>query len=245
MTSFNLILIYSGLATLVSIVLGWIPTLKLWKTDHLHGFICFSGGVLLSTAFTIILPHALEGANAHTVGIGILISFTLLFILEKFVMIHPCEEAHCHYHTVGVAALAGMFIHTLFDGLVLGAAIKTQAIGHLVFAAIIAHKAPASFSLGALLVKANWSKLKVLISLFTFGALIGVGGLLSLFLIQEFSEGSMGFPLALSAGTFIYIATSDFLPEVHRTGHGSRVANLIYFVLGILFTVLLTSLLSH
>ncbi len=42
----------------------------------------------------------------------------------------------------------------------------------------------------------------------------------------------LGYILAISSGTFIYIASSDLLPEIHRKKEW-RLKNLIGFILGI------------
>ena len=195
------------------------------------------------TAFWHLLPDALEKATGREVGGAILASFVVLFVLEKFIMLHPCEESHCDYHTMGTAAFVGMSIHTFFDGFALGAALGVSGLAPFVFLAIMAHKIPSSFSLASILKKAGWPTRRILFFIFAFGFIIPLGMVISRSLLSSIGNGkATGIALAASLGTFIYIATSDFLPEVHRSGTG-RFAKLASFGLGIALMTLITFLL--
>ncbi|MDO8519958.1 MAG: ZIP family metal transporter [Deltaproteobacteria bacterium] len=211
---------------------GAIPVLSRWKEAHLDNFISFSAGVLLATAFLHLLPDALDKISGREAGPVILASFIFLFVLEKFVMLHPCEEGHCDYHTIGAAAFAGMSIHTLFDGFALGASFGVVGLAPLVFMAIMAHKIPSSFTLATILKKGGWPARRILLFIFLFGLIIPLGMVISHSILNSIGDRAVGLALAASLGTFIYIATSDFLPQVHRAGPG-RMAKLIAFGLGI------------
>lgn len=236
------ILILGSIATGLTLLSGAIPLLSLWKDDHLHSFVSFSAGVLLATAFLHLLPDALERTPPFQVGVAILLSFVFLFILEKFIMLHPCEETHCDYHTVGIAAFVGMTIHTFFDGFALGTALFVENLGWLVLLAIMAHKIPSSFSLASILKKAQWKTARILVFIFIFGLIIPIGALISSTVLKSIGDQAIGIALGLSLGTFIYIATSDFLPEVHRA-QSQRLKNLFSFLLGIFLMALLVFLL--
>lgn len=238
----NLQFILAGLlAVILTMAGGSIPVIRKWKEDHLHSFISFSAGVLLSTAFIHILPDAIHGSDPFLIGLCILASFLFLFILEKFIMLHPCEESHCDYHTIGIAAFVGMSIHTFFDGFALASAFFVKGLGWVVFFAIMAHKIPASFSLAVILKKGGWSTLRILFFIFIFGLIIPFGAFTSHYIIKSIGDQAVEIALALSLGTFIYISTSDFLPEVHRA-HSSRLKNLISFLSGIVLMTILAFL---
>lgn len=232
-------LLFSALAVVLTLAGGITPVLRPWKEAHLDGFVSFSAGILLATAFLHLLPDALEKSPAQTVGAAILASFVFLFVLEKFVMLHPCEESHCDYHTIGTAAFVGMSIHTLFDGFALGASFEITGLAPVVFTAIMAHKIPSSFSLASILKKARWSTPRILIFIFMFGFIIPLGTIISHSILQTIGDKGTGIALAASLGTFIYIATSDFLPEVHRAGEG-RFVKLAAFGLGIAVMTVIT-----
>ena len=238
------IFIYGALAIFLTVLSGAIPLLSHWKDDHLHGFVSFSAGVLISIAFVYMLPETMEHLDANKAGLYILGSFLLLFILEKFIMLHPCEESHCNYHTVGLTAFFGMLTHTFFDGLILGAALTVKALGPLVFFGIMAHKIPSSFALGSILRKAKWPNLKIILFLVVFGSMIPIGTITANYLLKSVEGPGVGIAFALSLGTFLYISTSDFLPEVHRA-HNRRFINLIFFLMGIVVMVGLKQFSGH
>jgi zinc and cadmium transporter len=235
---------FGALSILLTVLGGAIPLLRRWQEDHLHNFVSFSAGVFMATAFLHLLPEAIAMVPPVQIGAYILGSFLALFILEKFIMLHPCEESHCDYHTIGLAAFFGMLIHTFFDGVALGASLMVGNLGSVVFFAIMAHKVPSSFSLASILKKAKWSTRKILVFIFIFGAIIPLGALASLTVLKTVGDQAVGIGLALSLGTFIYIATSDFLPEVHRV-HSNKFKNLASFLLGILLIAGMKFLLPH
>jgi len=223
---------YGISAVILTMIGGAVPLMRKWHDDHLHTFVSFSAGVLIAAAFLHLLPEAAARAAPKMLGFCILVSFLFLFILEKFVMIHPCEESHCDYHTMGLTAFFGMFIHTFFDGFALGASLFVQKLGPVVFFAIMAHKIPSSFALSSVLVKARWPKARIVLFIFLFGLAIPLGAVASTFLLHSIGDQATGIALALSLGTFLYISTSDFLPEVHRSLE-RRFQNLVGFFLGI------------
>ncbi len=225
--------IFSAIAIVLTLISGYLPLLSHWKDDHLHGFVSFSAGVLIATAFLHILPEAIQKGSPSEIGGCILFSFLFLFILEKFIMLHPCEETHCDYHTMGLTAFVGMTIHTFFDGFALGASILIPGLGTVVFFAIMAHKIPASFSLASILKKASWSSKKIMLFMFLFSLVIPLGTFAAVEFLHNLDPKFIGRALALSLGTFIYISTSDFLPEVHRA-HSRRFKNLSFFLCGII-----------
>lgn len=232
------LIIYAALTIIITLITAAVPLIRHWKEEHLHTFVSFSAGVLIATAFVHLLPEAIGQSSPQTIGLCVMGSFLLLFLLEKFVMIHPCEEIHCHYHTLGVAAYVGMLIHTFFDGLSLGSTFSVPGLGKITFFAIMAHHVPATFALTSVLKKTKWSNKKIILFMFLFALTIPLGATASIVLLKIVESGMVGSALALSTGAFLYIATSDFLPEVHRVGD-RRFKNLAGFMLGIILMTVL------
>jgi len=71
---------------------------------------------------------------------------------------HAHAGTGCDVHTMGLAAFVGLSLHTVVDGFALGAASSEQALGFLVFLAILAHKVPSSFSLSSILRGEGYSR---------------------------------------------------------------------------------------
>lgn len=131
----------------------------------------------------------------------------------------PCEGTGCTVHTVGLAAFVGLSLHTMIDGFALGAASTDRALGFLVFLAILAHKVPSSFSLSAILRAEGYSRRRALAMNAAFSLMVPLGAALYLGLRDLLhTERFTAFALAASSGTFLHLALSDILPDLHRRG---------------------------
>ncbi|MCC7431061.1 ZIP family metal transporter, partial [bacterium] len=182
------------------------------------------------------IPEVIEG-GFHEGGFFILLGFTSLYILEKFVMVHPCEENHCHVHHIGFSAFVGLSIHNLVDGFVLGSSSLVPSLGSVVLFAILAHKGPSAFSLSSILLYSKYSKSKIWLLNIVFALLIPFGALLSSYFLSGVDREKILLCIAFSAGTFLHVATSDLLPEIHKDEKW-KPGNLIALILGITLILL-------
>lgn len=232
----SILILYSVSIFLTAFFGGLLPLLVPAKNDHhLKLFVSLGAGLLLGMAFLHMLPEA-SHLLPQSFGLWFLIGFVILLILERFIMIHACDEHGCHYHTVGIAAFVGLAVHGIIEGLALGSSLVLPPLAMLVLVAIMAHKAPSGFALTSILRLAGKSKKQIL--LFSAGvALSGpIGLLLAYFFLktQEY-QNAAGCLLALSAGTFVYIGACDLLPELHRAS-GEKLKRLALFIFGLLIS---------
>lgn len=221
-----------GIIALISFFSGSIPLWKKLDERFLRIGISFGAGTLLGAAFLSFLPEILH-SHLHGAGIYILLGFITLYILEKFVMVHPCEETHCHVHNIGFSAYIGLSIHSLTDGFILGSATLLPSLSGVALLAILGHKGPASFSLSNILLYSQYSNKKVWILNSIFAVITPIGALISYYLLQEISEEMIMICVSFSLGTFLHIATSDLLPEIHKAEKW-KLVNLFALILGIL-----------
>jgi len=228
----TLVSIYCLLVVILTLIGGVIPIAKHWDDHYLRVFISFASGILIGVFFIHILPETIELIGTKA-GIFTLIGFLVIFIIEKFIMVHPCEGSDCHFHTIGIASFVGLSIHGLISGIIIGTSVTVDVIKFIVIFAIIIHKMPESFSLATLLKKSNYSNKKIFWLLLLFSSFVPIGAFSSLFFLKLTSHDYIGYILALSGGTFIYLGASDLLPEVHRESE-YRHMNLVSFLLGIL-----------
>ncbi len=139
----------------------------------------------------------------------------------------------CEVHTMGLAAFLGLSVHTLIDGFALGASSERPELGLLVFLAILAHKIPNAFSLSAILRHEGYSRPKALTMNAAFALMIPLGaGLYLLLHGLVHAETFTSYALAASAGTFLHLAFSDILPDVHRR-NGARLSHGVALVVGL------------
>jgi len=232
---------------------GAIPLVgKMTRSD---GLLAFSAGVMLGAAFFHMLPEAVEVAGNRALPF-VAVGFLVLFLLERFVLVHACAEpgpeaeeeaaraghghphvhgdgTGCEAHTMGLAAFVGLSLHTLVDGFGLGAASGSAELGLLVFLAILAHKIPNAFSLSAILRHEGYSRGKALLMNAAFALMVPLGaGLYLLVSGLVHADTFTGYALAASAGTFLHLAFSDIIPDVHRR-RGARLSHGLALLVGL------------
>ena len=154
---------------------------------------------------------------------------------------HPCEEGACDYHKIGVAAYVGIGFHSILDGVAIGAG-NMLNISMVILLAVTLHKFPAALALSSILVKGGeYSRQKILVSMFIFALATPIGALVSMNVMDHLSPDPIGFALGISAGTFLYISIGDLLPTVHEEDEKKNL-NLMLLFLGILVMFLSTGL---
>lgn len=206
---------FLGFIFLITMLGGWLPTVSKWSADTFRMIISGCAGVLLGAVFFHILP-GISAVLGKNLGLPIMIGFLLIYFMEKFVMVHPCEEGECDYHKIGVAAYVGIGFHSLLDGLAIGAG-SMMDMSWVILMAVTMHKFPAALALSSILVKGGeFTRRKIILSMFMFALATPFGALVSLFLLKGVTPYFVGVALGISAGTFLFIAICDLLPTVHE-----------------------------
>lgn len=251
MTPLHSLALYTVAILIGALAGGALPLVgRASRSDHL---LSFSAGVMLGAAFFHMLPEAVAGAGAAAAPF-VAVGFLVLFVLERFVLVHACAEpgpqtdeaaakkghvhvhgdgTGCEVHTLGLTAFIGLSLHTLIDGFGLGAASAKAELGLLVFLAILAHKIPNAFSLSAILRHEGYSRGKALLMNASFALMVPLGAGIYL-LVKDLvrTENFTSYALAASAGTFLHLAFSDILPDVHRR-NGARLSHGLALVVGL------------
>ncbi len=242
------LLLYSAFIVLGALAGALVPMIVQGE-KRLVMFLSFAAGVMFGAAFFHMLPEAFEegGYAAFTL---VPVGFLFLFLLERYVLVHACEEPpdcveHGHGKALGLTAFLGLSAHTLFDGVALGSAV-TEGVGFMAFVAIAAHKVPSSLSLAAILKSEGKGKRAILTYAFVYGLMVPLGaliyfGIAALVHIETFAAKA----LAFSAGTFLYIAISDLLPNVNRHGREGRTRNMLGLGVGLSMMFLLSLYTGH
>ncbi|MDP3937276.1 MAG: ZIP family metal transporter [Deltaproteobacteria bacterium] len=243
--------IYSLLIVAATLVGSAIPLLRNWTDAQFRLLLGFAAGVLLGAAFLHMAPQAFNLIGEST-GIFILAGFVGLYIVEKYIAVHICEARGCDVHEFGAlgwAAFVGLSVHALMDGVALGSAVLLstgeaatphRAFGTIVFFAIFAHKGPSALALASILKEEKREPRRIVLLNVIFALMTPLGAAITLSSLRLLNTTAIGIATAISVGTFLHIALSDLLPEVHK--HlGNRNRNLAAFLggLGMMALVLL------
>lgn len=178
----------------------------------------FSAGALIGGAFLHILPEAVEraGSSSRFVYYSIILGIVAFFVLERCFYWRHCHAGGCHIHAFTYLNLIGDGLHNFIDGMVIAVAyIVSIKIGIVTTIAVILHELPQEFGDFGVLIYGGFGRAKAL--LFNFlSALAAIAGAVLAFFISDIASGFSFFILPFTAGGFIYIATSDLIPEIHK-----------------------------
>ena len=199
----------------ISLLGGFLPLMKALSQKTLALLLSFSAGVLLGAVFFHMIPEAGKFLS-DGLGWAVLGGFLLIFILERFVFVHACEERDCDIHQMGIPAFLGISLHSLLDGVALGAGLMIPQLGPVVLLAVIIHKMPDGISISSILLSAGWNRRTVGLLNLLFSLTTPVGALIAYFSLSAVAAESVAVAIGISAGTFLAIATADILPQVHR-----------------------------
>jgi zinc and cadmium transporter len=238
-----------GSTTLVSLIsLVGIFTLSI-KGNLLHKIlfclIGFSAGALIGGAFLHILPECLENNKSTTVFYYLILGIVLFFLMERYLHWRHChEEGACKIHAFTYLNLVGDGFHNFIDGMVIAASFMVSLkLGLVTTLAIVLHEIPQELGDFAVLVYGGFSKKKALLFNFASALMAVVGAVIGYFL-TDLVGNFTNFILPFTAGGFIYIATSDLIPELHKENDLKRsTAAFLAFLLGIIFMALAKSFL--
>lgn len=242
------IALYSLLIVASSLFGGWLPTRYRLSHTRMQVILSFVGGLMLGIGLLHLLPHAISRSGSIDLAVGwTMIGLIFMFFLIRTFHFHQhgtdagaAEEAHddCghdhdhhHHHNHGsvhelswTGVAIGLAVHTLIDGIALGAAVKSGGLlgGMGVFVAIALHKPLDALSITTLMSAGGWSRKAQLTVNLCFALMCPIGAVLFVLGADQMGDrvGTvLGMALGFSAGTFLCISLGDLLPEVQFHRH--------------------------
>lgn len=227
-----MLLAFTVIAVIMTFVGGLFPLAQsLLSRPGMSRLFSVRAGILLSVAFTEILPEAWRTHHASA-GWGALAAFAILFAMGNFAMLDSCPEylEQCRIHYLGLAALLALSAHSFIDGFNLAVSFSAgERAGLAVGLALALHKIADGFTLTSLFAQSGYSRRRTLLTLIGVAAATPLGSGLS-------SLGFLSLPVAaeaalmgFAAGSFIYISATDILPRLHKSADRT---GLLYFGLG-------------
>lgn len=185
---------------------------------------------------------------------------------------HDHDHKHVHHehdhleHPAAAPAIAGwmavfgLTIHTFMNGFGLAAMVVAELPataspsatvlwpGFAIFLAIVLHKPADALAISTVLTRKGVSRQKILLVQIGFALMVPVGAV-AFILAKDAVNGTLqteltGAALSFSAGTFLFLALSDLLPEVQFHRH-DRVPLFLSLVFGVAFMGLIAILEGH
>lgn len=219
--------------------------------------------------------HHLEELNAEGVGVAesllftfVITGFVIFFIIERFIYwfhghAHQKEEKFVCYDSITVGNdialtrgsniknfallnLIGDGLHNFLDGIIIIVAFLSGIRnGVIVTLAVLFHELPQEIGDFGILVYGGFTKKKALLFNFLSAMIALLGGLLALILSDTIEIFNLFF-LAFSGGGFLYIATTELMPELLKEKNLKKsIIQASIFICGVILIMLLVVLIPH
>ena len=219
LSAFALMLLSVVLVGLLSLVGISLVSLKKSALDSVvFVLVGLAVGALFGDCFLHLLPEAYQDPQAaFTSSLLVLCGILLFFILENFLhWRHEHAHGHGEIHPYGYLNLIADMAHNFIDGLLIGGSyLASVTLGIATTTAVTLHEIPHEFGNFGILVKAGFSRRKALFLNFLTGLTAILGGLTAWSVGT--ATGTFHHALIpLTAGSFIYIAGSDLVPELQK-----------------------------
>lgn len=204
-------------------------------------FISFAAGIMLATSFFHLIPEAIE--QSANVPAWVLCGFLIFYIIQNFlVTIHPCPDEHCEVHQLGIMSFIGLTVHSLLDGIAIAVGFEVSAtIGLFTAIAVILHEFPEGLITTGILIHTGEPRKKIWTYSIIVASATPFGAITSLLFLKNLPPNILGILLAITAGSFIYLAAADLIPEIHKS---NRKINSIILIFGI-FLILILGKIFH
>jgi zinc and cadmium transporter len=191
--------------------------------------VALSAGSLLGGALFHLQPEAVEMMGEGLAPwIWCAAGFVVFFVIERYLQWRHCQEDHCdHREPKGWLILFADGIHNVVDGLAVGGAFVADIrLGLMSCLVIAVHEIPQELGDFGILMHCGWRPARALLFNFLASLTFLLGGLVAWGITRELD---VSYLLAVGAGSFLYIAAADLLPELARERHGG--ASLLHFLL--------------
>lgn len=181
--------------------------------------VSYAVGTLLGASLLHLVPEALDTLSPQAALGALLGGILTFFVLEKLVIYRHChepDECAVHNHTAASLVIIGDAFHTFIDGAIIGAAVMTSIpLGVSTAIAAAAHEIPQELGDFAILLSAGYTRRQAMI-LNLMSATAGVVGAIAVYFAVNATPVVLPYVIAFAAGSFLYVAMSDLIPDLHR-----------------------------
>lgn len=236
---------------------------------HTPELITFASGLLVSGSLLHLLERAGELAGAEAAMMWGLAAFVALYVAENHFLPHPharteagdgAPEAHGHpagaapgvagmpagrrrRRGVEAAAVLGLALHSLLDGVAVGAGFSASFLtGSVIVFLVVSHKLPVGIASMGVLYHGGLDRRRAFRYSATVALLTPAAVVASYALLRGASEYLVGAFVGAAGGSFLYVGAADLLPEGQASGLRR---NTLAFLLGVAAMVLVILLVPH
>lgn len=247
---------YAVAIFLVSIAGGFLPNIVRMTHTRVQLIMAFVAGLVLGVAVWHLLPHAIASIDREDavelvvswMMAGLLVTLVLMYLFDFHEHDFSDEHRHAHDKDHGAPHLSsfswvgislGLGVHALTEGIALSSTMRiSEQAGHSIagfgiFLAILLHKPLDALSIVGTMKASGFGARERGIANFLFALvcpstlILSYVGAASLGTSEAFV---IGCALAFAAGTFLCVALSDLLPEIHFHSHDRLLLAAAFFV---------------
>lgn len=242
--SANLQLLTLALLGSVIALIGGVVFLfnEKWSKILEKNSVPFAAGVLITVALAGLLPEAHDVAG-ESVFVYTLLAFFGAYLFENVLFGIHHHEGHGHHHASAPLVIVGDTIHNLIDGIAIAASfLVSPGLGLITAVSTFLHEVPHEVGDFGVLLSMGWKKKKIF-AVNLFSSLMTVVGAFALLTFQE-NEVLVGSLMSISAGIFLYLGASDFLPKVIE-GTRNKMVAITSLLLGVAIMLVVLSIVPH
>lgn len=201
---------------LIWIIFLWLQQEKLKKI--VIYLVSFSAGALMGDVFIHLLPEMVETGFSTRTSLFILSGIVFGLITEKVIHWNHCHMpiTRTHVHHFAIMNLVWDFVHNMIDWLIIWASyLVSIPVGMATTIAVLLHEIPQEIWDFWVLIHGGITKNKALLLNF-LTALSAIIWVIIALLINNHITNITNFLIPFAAWSFIYIAGSDLIPELHK-----------------------------
>lgn len=199
-----------------------------WSIKHTAELIAFAAGLLVSGALLHLIPRSVQLLGGDRGLAWTLLSFLAFYLLEAHFIPHvhgrgesPIEDHHHdpHRHHLGPVVVIALGIHSVVDGVSVGAGLSAGAVlGSVTALLVVVHKMPVGIASMSALYHSGVRGGKAAWITAGLALVTPVAVMVSFFTLRDVSRETLGILLAVAGGTFLYVGAADLLPEGQARG---------------------------
>jgi len=208
------ILVGGLLMSLIALIGGLTSFLRAAVLDRLLlPFVSLATGTLLGGAFFHMIPEGSSGIGPLTGGLWVVAGFASFLSLELFLNWHQTHRAGSEARKpVTYLIILGDAVHNFLGGLSIASTfLINPSAGIVAWCAAAAHEIPQELGDFGILVHGGFPRRKALFWNLVSALTFPLGAVLAYLASRNFEVSGL---VLFGAGSFIYIAASDLIPEI-------------------------------